>query len=56
MFIFVTKPNMHPPASLNASINRDQSLNLWLKHTPTIVTVGTIVIMAMHGRIAQLAH
>jgi len=28
----------------------------WIKYAPTIITVGAIVILALHGRIAQPAH
>ena len=28
----------------------------WIKHAPTIITVGMVVILALHGRIAQPAH
>jgi hypothetical protein len=28
----------------------------WIRHAPTIVTIGMIVILALHGRIAQPAH
>lgn len=40
--------------SLNVSI--DRPANQWLKAAPTIITVGAIVILALHGRIAQPAH
>ena len=48
-------------SSLDASIGPGQPVKPvivkpWIKHAPTIITVGAIAIMAVHGRIAQPAH
>jgi hypothetical protein len=43
-------------ASLDASIGSGRAASPYLKHAPTIVTVGIIAILALHGRIAQPVH
>ena len=40
-------------SSLDASIGSGQPARPWIKHAPTIITVGAIAAMAMYGRIAQ---
>jgi hypothetical protein len=47
---------METPFNLDTSIGSGQPVTPWIKHAPTIVTVGIIVILAVHGRIAQPAH
>ena len=47
---------MQASSCLDGSIGAGQSAKRWFKHTPTIMTVGAILIMAVHGRIAQPAH
>jgi hypothetical protein len=42
--------------SLDTSIGSSQPVSPWTRHAPTIMTVGIIVILAVHGRIAQPAH
>jgi len=46
--------------SLEASIGSGQPgkpwIRPWIKHAPVIITVGAIVILAVHGRIAQPGH
>jgi hypothetical protein len=41
---------------LDAPISASPSAKPWLKYTPVIITVGAIVISALHGRIAQPLH
>src|SRR5882724_7658195 len=38
---------------LDASIGPGQPVKPWIKHAPTIITVGITVILVVHGRIAQ---
>ena len=52
---------MQASSLLDASIGPGQPVKPvivkpWIKHAPTIITVGAIAIMAVHGRIAQPAH
>ena len=47
---------MKTSLSLDTSIGTNQSVRPWIKHGPTIITVGIIVILAVHGRIAQPVH
>ena len=47
---------MQPAPSMDVSIGRAPLVSPWIKHAPTIITVGMIVILALHGRIAQPAH
>ena len=46
---------MHPTPAMDVPIGRRHPTR-WLKHTPTIITVGLIAILALHGPIAQPAH
>ncbi|UGY14047.1 hypothetical protein [Bradyrhizobium septentrionale] len=39
----------------DGSIGPDRPVKPWIKHAPTIVTTGAIVILALYGRIAQPA-
>jgi hypothetical protein len=55
MFNYVVKPVMQTPTA-QISIGRDRPANPWLKSAPTIITVGAIVLLALHGRIAQPPH
>jgi hypothetical protein len=41
---------------MDVSIGRRRPMAPWIKHLPTIITVGMIAILALHGRIAQPAH
>ena len=47
---------MQPAPDMDVSIGQGRPMTLWIKHAPTIITVGMIVILALHGRIAQPAH
>lgn len=47
---------MHPAPGMDVSIAQGHAMAPWIKHAPTIITVGMIVILALHGRIAQPAH
>ncbi|MEH2547081.1 hypothetical protein V1283_003726 [Bradyrhizobium sp. AZCC 2262] len=47
---------MQPAPGTDVSIGQSQPMAPWIKHAPTIITVGMIVILALHGRIAQPAH
>ena len=47
---------MQTSTSLDASIGSGQPVKPWIKHAPTIITVGAIVILAVYGPIAQLPH
>jgi hypothetical protein len=47
---------MQPAPGTDVSIGQGHPMAPWIKHAPTIVTVGMIVILALHGRIAQPAH
>ena len=38
------------------SIRQGRPITPWLKHTPTLLTVGLIAILVLHGPIAQPAH
>src|SRR3954452_7139233 len=52
----MTEPDMKTALHLDTSIRSGQPATPWIKHAPTIITVGIIVIMAGHGRIAQPGH
>jgi hypothetical protein len=43
-------------SSMDVPIAADRPARRWLKSAPTIITVGAIVLLALHGRIAQPAH
>ena len=47
---------MQPVPGMDVSIGQGHPMAPWIKHAPTIITVGMIVILALHGRIAQPAH
>jgi hypothetical protein len=47
---------METSFDLDTSIGSGQPVTPWIKHAPTIITVGIIVILAVHGRIAQPVH
>jgi hypothetical protein len=50
------EPTMQPAPGTDVSIGQGHPVAPWIKHAPTIITVGMIVILALHGRIAQPAH
>ena len=52
----MTERELKTSLSLDTSIGPGQPATPWIKHAPTIITVGLIVILALHGRIAQPAH
>jgi len=41
---------------LDTSIRSDHPVTPWIRHAPTIITVGIIATLALHGRIAQPVH
>jgi hypothetical protein len=47
---------METSFDLDTSIGSGQPVTPWIKHTPTVITVGVVVILALHGRIAQPVH
>ena len=47
---------MQPAPAMDVSIGPGHPMAPWIKHAPTIITVGMIVILALHGRVAQPAH
>ena len=47
---------MQPAPGMDVAISQGHPMARWIKHAPTIITVGTVVILALHGRIAQPAH
>jgi hypothetical protein len=47
---------MQPAPGMDVAIGQGHPMARWIKHAPTIITVGMIVILALHGRIAQPAH
>ena len=47
---------MHPAPATDIAIAQGHPMAPWIKHAPTIITVGMIVILALHGPIAQPAH
>ena len=47
---------MQPAPGMEVSIGQGHPMARWIKHAPTILTVGMIVILALHGRIAQPSH
>ena len=42
--------------SHDTRIGSGPSMTPWIRHAPTLITVGLIVILALHGRIAQPVH
>jgi len=47
---------MHPASATDIAIAQGHPMAPWIKHAPTIITVGMIVLLALHGPIAQPAH
>ena len=47
---------MQTSSCLDASIGSRHQGKPWIKHAPTIVTVGVALILAIHGPIAQPVH
>lgn len=47
---------MHPAPAMDVPLGHGHPMAAWIRHAPTIVTVGMIAILALHGRIAQPAH
>ncbi len=47
---------MQTTSLTDGSIGPDRPAKCWIKSAPTIITIGIIVISAVHGRIAQPAH
>jgi len=47
---------MQTSSPLDTSIGSGHRVKPWIKHAPTIVTVGIMAIMAVHGPIAQPPH
>ena len=47
---------MQTSSTLEMSIGSGQPIKPWARYAPTVITVGMIVILAVHGRIAQPAH
>jgi hypothetical protein len=43
-------------SSVDVSIASARPAKPWIRHAPTIITVGAIAILALHGRIAQPPH
>jgi hypothetical protein len=47
---------MQPVPDIDIPISRSPTAAPWIRHAPTIITVGMIALLALHGRIAQPAH
>ena len=47
---------MQPAPGMDVAIGHGHPMAAWIRHAPTIITVGMIVILALHGRIAHPAH
>jgi hypothetical protein len=47
---------MYPTPAPDLFIDRDNLMARWLKHTPAIITISLVALLALHGRIAQPAH
>ena len=47
---------MQPAPGMDVAIGHGRPMSAFLRHTPTIVTLGLIALLALHGRIAQPAH
>jgi hypothetical protein len=47
---------MQPAPGMDISIGHGHPMAPWIKHAPTIITIGMIALLALHGRIAQPAH
>jgi hypothetical protein len=46
---------MQSSSWMDASIEPNRPVKPWMRHAPTIITVGLIVVFALYGRIAQTA-
>ena len=47
---------MQPAPATDVAIRQGRPMAPWIKHSPTIITVGLIALLALHGRIAQPAN
>jgi hypothetical protein len=47
---------MQPAPGMDIAIGQGHPMAPWIRHAPTIITVGLIALLALHGRIAQPAH
>ncbi len=47
---------MQPAPGMDIAIGQGHPMAPWIRHAPTIITVGLIALLARHGRIAQPAH
>jgi hypothetical protein len=47
MFKYVLEPRMRTFSCLDASIGSGQPVMPWIKHAPTVITVGMILILAL---------
>lgn len=47
---------MHPTPAMDIAPGQGRPTAPWIKHVPTIITIGLIALLALHGRIAQPAH
>src|SRR4051794_27719660 len=53
------EPDMQTPSCLNAPLgsgHRVPSVKPWITQVPTLITLGAILLLALHGRIAQPVH
>jgi hypothetical protein len=56
MFNYMPEPDMQSSSSLDASTGPGQPVKPWIRYAPTLITIGTIAIMAVYGPIAQPDH
>lgn len=47
---------MQPAPATDVAICQGRPMAPWIKHSPTIITLGLIALLALHGRIAQPAN
>ena len=47
---------MQPAPATDVAIRQGRPMAPWIKHSPTIITLGLIALLALHGRIAQPAN
>jgi hypothetical protein len=47
---------MQPARATHVAIRQGRPMAPWIKHSPTIITLGLIALLALHGRIAQPAN
>ncbi|WKA25815.1 hypothetical protein [Bradyrhizobium roseum] len=47
---------MHPAPGIDLAIGQRRRSAAWIRHAPTVITVGLIALLALHGRIAHPAH